>query len=474
MNQSTDKTRSFPAFLLLTFAAVLFFSASVFAAPTLSRSAKAMMRNTSYSLTVKGTKKTVRWRSSDKSIVNVAQTGSNKAVVTSGSKCGIAVITAKVGKKKLQCTIFVSKTGKKYRTRLSLQDALGHNIKGTWKKNNTRYRDLNGLYLTSTFACIDGSVYYFDQTGTKRTGFFQTGDHVYFADENGKVTRNSFPIINGSHYAFDENGWMVTSREVAVRSGSTTKYYYYGNNGKRISNLYVGASYYGTDGSKMFNLDDEFKKSISTKNLSSYTYLYIGASKPSYIGDKLNNMDKKTFFNCVPGETIRFFYNGSGGKEALIPVIRKFITDHPQKKQGIIITEMSGNDLEHLNGYIGIYKYIMAQYPYARFAYVDMLPGDGEEGKAKNIIRQSFNATMKSVFGAWNGTRGCIGGYNEIIKYKDFKTVDGTHYYGKFMRITYEYVMKAIGRPIEIVTEKAHGTGILDEGKWLAVKELTV
>ena len=89
---------------------VMLFSMSDFGtAPTLSKKSLALKAGTTKTLTVKNTKATVTWSSSNKKVATVKKKGNTKAVVTAVSK-GTAVIKAKVGSKTLSCKVTVKNT----------------------------------------------------------------------------------------------------------------------------------------------------------------------------------------------------------------------------------------------------------------------------------------------------------------------------------------------------------------------------
>ncbi len=85
----------------------------------LNTSKKTLKVGKKYTLKVKGTKKKVKWTSSNKKVATV----NSKGKVTAKKK-GTATITAKVGNKKYKCKItvikttssnvYITKTGKKY------------------------------------------------------------------------------------------------------------------------------------------------------------------------------------------------------------------------------------------------------------------------------------------------------------------------------------------------------------------------
>lgn len=77
-------------------------------AATISCASKTINVKEKFTLKVKGTTKTVKWSSNNKTVATV----NSKGVVT-GKKAGTATITAKYGTKKLRCRVTVKKAAKK-------------------------------------------------------------------------------------------------------------------------------------------------------------------------------------------------------------------------------------------------------------------------------------------------------------------------------------------------------------------------
>jgi len=434
-------------------------SMTAHASVKLTRSSKKMKYSKSFILKVKGTKKKVSWSSSDKKIATVTRTGKYTAKVKAKKKYGMAVITARAGSVLLTCRVYVSKTGKVSKAYKTVTAADMHPTSGgKWK--SSRYKDRNGWYLTNTFARIGKYNYYFGSDSRKKTGFFDVDGYSFWADGSGHLAVSATPMMpNGSCYAFDANGRMVKGREIKLG----TNYYYYDNNGIQVHQTMVGTRYYGPDSRRLFDLSTAFSGKMSSKDLSSYDYLYVGASKPYQMGLKLKAIDSKIFFNCAGGAIISFFFSSHKGVEALMPVIRKYLTQRPD---GIVISEMSGNDLENLPGYIAIYKAIQAHFPRARLAFLDMLPGWKEA--PKNSTRIWFNNTLHSTFGPWDPARGgCLYGYDHMYNQPNFRTLDGTHYPDDMKRVVYEYIMKTLGRPVKIEYTTVSST----TENWTAVTE---
>ena len=119
--QSTDRMnmkRKSPAglirILLILLAVIAVFQMPVYAASKkirLSKTKKTLYTGKKFTLTIKGTKKKVRWYVSGKKLVKLKTKGTkkHKVVVTAKKKKGTCYVVAKVGKKKLRCKITVKK-----------------------------------------------------------------------------------------------------------------------------------------------------------------------------------------------------------------------------------------------------------------------------------------------------------------------------------------------------------------------------
>ena len=96
---------------------------------------------------------------------------------------------------------------------------------------------------------------------------------------------------------------------------------------------------------------------------------------------------------------------------------------------------------------MALYKELIRRYPKAHFWFVDVLPGSGRyaKGKRKNPARIAFNKVLHKTF-----PNNCLGGYDYLIRHKQFRTVDGTHYPIAVRKIVYSYVMKQLGRKVRI------------------------
>lgn len=128
----------------------------------------------SFTLKVKGTKKKVKWKSSNKKVATVSTKGKVKA-----KKSGKATITAKVGNKKLKCKVIVYPNYKKIIANISLWS-------GTMQGDYVEWEFLNnGKYYFTR---------YYDQSTDDRTsmsGKFRISGNKLYIGTNESATIKS-------------------------------------------------------------------------------------------------------------------------------------------------------------------------------------------------------------------------------------------------------------------------------------------
>ena len=109
------------------------------AAVRLNKKKATVLAGASIQLKVKGTKKKVSWKSSNKAVASVTKKG-----LVKGKAAGTAKITAKVGKKKLTCKVTVKAAGAAGQTPVVLRSAVvnDHNVTYTF-----RYMSDKMLYI---------------------------------------------------------------------------------------------------------------------------------------------------------------------------------------------------------------------------------------------------------------------------------------------------------------------------------------
>ena len=107
METENKKRSALPTVLALFLCMLLVVTAivpmQVYAA-SISKKKATIYVGSSVSLSVKGTKKTPSWKSSNKKVATVSKAGK-----VTGKKAGKAKITATIGKKKYTCTVTVKK-----------------------------------------------------------------------------------------------------------------------------------------------------------------------------------------------------------------------------------------------------------------------------------------------------------------------------------------------------------------------------
>ena len=188
-------------------------------------------KGSSYRLKIKGTKAKVKWSSNNKKVATVSSKG-----VVKGKSIGVAVITAKVKKKKYRCTITVRKkpTGK-----------LG-----------SKTNPISG-YKKTTFN------YY--EEGKKRGKFtiellsFACGDEsaaMARAVDDGKGTINPIPTAS-QEYLYFKFKFTYISGTQTVSAKDIFNYYYnvFGNNStKQMTNIDWGFDFEPVDDLKVTDL----------------------------------------------------------------------------------------------------------------------------------------------------------------------------------------------------------------------------
>jgi expansin (peptidoglycan-binding protein) len=165
---------------------VLFMLAFILAVPSTAQ-AKAALNKKNVTLTVgksitlkmKGTKKKVKWSTSNKKVVTVSKKGKVKA-----KKVGKATVTAKIGKKKYKCKIKVLKKSTKNTT----SDTTGtKNTETVAPSEDTLNADVGEYSLTYVHSG-EGTYYYRESTGAANLDYLE--DTYYTAAMNNEDYMN--------------------------------------------------------------------------------------------------------------------------------------------------------------------------------------------------------------------------------------------------------------------------------------------
>ena len=164
----------------------------------LSQTTMILKKGSSATLKVTGSKAKVNWSTSKKSVATVSSKGKVK-----GKKAGTATITAKVGKKKLKCSVTVK-----------------NKLTGTWEtREDGQYYLLESGKYAAYWQEIDGSIYIFDLDGRlvtpEENSLVTIGKYRYYVTPKG----NPIP------------GWHVIT-ETAADGTEVKNLYYMGTSGK--------------------------------------------------------------------------------------------------------------------------------------------------------------------------------------------------------------------------------------------------
>ncbi|EET60763.1 bacterial group 2 Ig-like protein [Marvinbryantia formatexigens DSM 14469] len=235
-----------------------------------------------YSLSVKGTKAKVTWSSGNTKVATVSN-GTVKA-----KKEGTAVITAKVGKKKLTCKVTVKGN---YKTL----------YKSLLTKGTVSYSDKNGKGTDKarSFALLD-----IDQNGVpelivnnaETSGFFST--RYIYTVKSGKIVYCGRYYVRGENYLYYNqkykavytwwwtNGVGGQGSQLFRLSGSTLSSYKYIWEGSDRPGSSKKVYYYGTSGEKN-------KKVSKSTYLSAAKKYFKGQKKYSFVNNTAANRKKK-------------------------------------------------------------------------------------------------------------------------------------------------------------------------------------
>ena len=182
MKKNLNKRSLKVLYVLLILTICMLMAVPAYAKPKISRKKITLVVGKKAKLKVKGTKKKVKWSSSNKSIASVSKKGVVKA-----KRPGKATIRAKVGKKILKCKVTVKKkTSDYYRLKIlnnpkyklytgSLNTLEFRPVVIYVETNNNEYYNGSGV---SAYIGMDNCGFIFD-TGASNTTY---GSHINYAD----------------------------------------------------------------------------------------------------------------------------------------------------------------------------------------------------------------------------------------------------------------------------------------------------
>ncbi|MDO4323773.1 MAG: Ig-like domain-containing protein [Lachnospiraceae bacterium] len=248
----------------------------------LSKTKETLTVGQKYTLSVKGTKAKVTWSSSNKKVATVS-----KGVVKA-KKEGTAVITAKVGKKKLTCKVTVRGNYKAI-------------YRATLEKGTITYSDRSGKRTAKagSFALLD-----IDQNGvpelivkdTEASGTFSS--RYIYTVKSGKAVYCGTYNVRGDKYLYYNkkykalyswwwtNGVGGSGAQLFRLSGSAVKPYQYVWEGGESFGSSKWVYYYGTSA-------ENCKKVSKSKYLSMVKKYFKGQKEYSFIDNTAANRMKK-------------------------------------------------------------------------------------------------------------------------------------------------------------------------------------
>lgn len=218
----------------------------------LDRKALTIYAGGSTTLKTTGITKGIKWSSSKNSVATVSQKG-----VVTAKKAGKAVITAKAGSKKAQCTVTVKK-------QLSAKQAVAMMNSRVKKAQNITMKVYTGSVKKSNYYCtiavgIKNKVIYMDMSKLGTTQTYIKGKKVYWYNGSDK-----------KWYYYNDTG--NTSTDFGVSENLITDSMKYKNAGVRTFNGKKCAA---------LNVTDEGESSIFYLDLADYSLVGISSGNGS-------------------------------------------------------------------------------------------------------------------------------------------------------------------------------------------------
>lgn len=338
-----------------------------------------------------------------------------------------------------------------------------------------KYKLASGKYAKNTWLNIGGSIYRFNSSRNRVSGWITYQKQKYYAAANGKLYVKKWLKKNGKYYYFQSNGrlaknkmirsggkyYYVNASGVRVTSSWVTyggkryyfdkdgvrlqktwlkyknKYYYLGADGAKVTNSWVGKYYVGANGARKTNcvvdgyyLNEKGKKTVAVFRGK---YIFVGDSRTTGMGNVVPSADTLYISKIGAGYS---WLKGAGGT-----TLKNYLNANPNVK---VILGFGVNDLGNIQSYITYYRSLIQAYPQTKFYITAVTPVNQKLCKqhgytVKNSQIKAFDQQLRAAFGA-----SYINTY-KYVKSRGVDTIDGLHYQEEVYRDLYNFIISTIG-----------------------------
>ncbi|MDD6258965.1 MAG: hypothetical protein PUA69_06940 [Erysipelotrichaceae bacterium] len=147
---------------------------------------------------------------------------------------------------------------------------------------NTAIIKTTDKWLSNRWEYIDGSWYYFDESGNMSYGWKEINNKTFYLNSDGKMI-TGWKDIDNNWYYFNDDGTLVTDKVIDNQ-------YYVDTSGVMVTNEWIGRSYYDSNGHY-----DSYASEHASNNFFEPTYF-----------NKINN----TYF-VVDSQNCRILYSNN-------------------------------------------------------------------------------------------------------------------------------------------------------------------
>lgn len=212
-------------------------------------------------------------------------------------KAGLMVVLVMIFCLAMSMSVFAAENGWVKKSGDTYYYQNGQMKKGWLRLNGKRYYFLkgSGKMITASRYKIGKKTYYFDKNGVmvktiKNAHWVLNRKGRRYYDDDNTYLKNRWAVIQGKYYRFNKKGYAVkgwnkvrgnwyyfdkkgvmASKKLIKTGGSL---YYVGEDGKRVSNTWVGRRYFGDDGKRIKQYVDQTRTSKSKTGWVGYGKLW--------------------------------------------------------------------------------------------------------------------------------------------------------------------------------------------------------